>query len=307
MASRIEQLLEALLNGNTAEIVPRSRKEKYLLALINGEPGVDNPKSRTEAFLYLLAQAGGSGGGGGGDAVTAGIIYDEVDADGNPVKVTVRGESLPQRALYYQKKMTEVYLPNGLKAIGEMAFYYDESLTELNIPDSVESLGASIAYSCKKIVSVHLPTGLTGAIPKESFYGCNDLTNINIPEGITEISQSAFKSCVKMIATLPEGLRIIGNYAFDNCWAMMYGGIVIPASVESIGGSAFNKNSSSSGDPRITITFKGTPTSIASSALSISTSNTNQLVINVPWAEGEVANAPWGATKATINYNYTGE
>lgn len=27
--------------------------------------------------------------------------------------------------------------------------------------------------------------------------------------------------------------------------------------------------------------------------------------INVPWSEGEVANAPWGATNATINYNYT--
>ena len=26
--------------------------------------------------------------------------------------------------------------------------------------------------------------------------------------------------------------------------------------------------------------------------------------INVSWGEGEVANAPWGAPKATINYNY---
>ena len=29
--------------------------------------------------------------------------------------------------------------------------------------------------------------------------------------------------------------------------------------------------------------------------------------INVPWSEGEVAGAPWGATGATINYNYTGD
>lgn len=33
---------------------------------------------------------------------------------------------------------------------------------------------------------------------------------------------------------------------------------------------------------------------------------TNLTAINVPWAEGAVANAPWGATNATINYNYTG-
>ena len=33
----------------------------------------------------------------------------------------------------------------------------------------------------------------------------------------------------------------------------------------------------------------------------------NLTTINVPWSEGEVAGAPWGATNATINYNYTGE
>ena len=52
------------------------------------------------------------------------------------------------------------------------------------------------------------------------------------------------------------------------------------------------------------MTFEGTPTSIASSAFSNCVKLTT---INVPWAEGAVANAPWGATNATINYNYTGE
>ena len=51
-------------------------------------------------------------------------------------------------------------------------------------------------------------------------------------------------------------------------------------------------------------TFEGTPRSIASNAFA---SCINLTTINVPWAEGAVANAPWGATKATINYNYTGE
>lgn len=31
---------------------------------------------------------------------------------------------------------------------------------------------------------------------------------------------------------------------------------------------------------------------------------TNLTDIKVPWAEGEVAGAPWGATNATITYNY---
>jgi hypothetical protein len=51
-----------------------------------------------------------------------------------------------------------------------------------------------------------------------------------------------------------------------------------------------------------TLTFKGTPTSISNKAFS---SCSKLKTINVPWAEGAVANAPWGATNATINYNYT--
>lgn len=52
----------------------------------------------------------------------------------------------------------------------------------------------------------------------------------------------------------------------------------------------------------ITITFEGTPTTIANNAFD---GCTNLTTINVPWSEGEVTNAPWGATNATINYNYT--
>lgn len=36
-------------------------------------------------------------------------------------------------------------------------------------------------------------------------------------------------------------------------------------------------------------------------------SNSSVEVINVTWSEGEVAGAPWGATDATINYNYVAE
>ena len=50
------------------------------------------------------------------------------------------------------------------------------------------------------------------------------------------------------------------------------------------------------------ITFKSTPTTIASSAFNGCTNLTD---IKVPWAEGAVSGAPWGATNATITYNYT--
>ena len=53
-----------------------------------------------------------------------------------------------------------------------------------------------------------------------------------------------------------------------------------------------------------TVTFRGTPTSVVSSTFSNCPALTT---INVPWGYTAVSGAPWGATNATINYNYTGE
>lgn len=53
----------------------------------------------------------------------------------------------------------------------------------------------------------------------------------------------------------------------------------------------------------VSLTFEGTPESIAASAFA---GCNNLTTINVPWAEGAVANAPWGAENATIHYGYTG-
>ena len=72
----------------------------------------------------------------------------------------------------------------------------------------------------------------------------------------------------------------------------------IPAGVTDISYSAFGYCTGLT-----ELTFMGTPTSIAPDAFD---GCENLTTINVPWAEGAVANAPWGATNATINYNYTG-
>ena len=91
--------------------------------------------------------------------------------------------------------------------------------------------------------------------------------------GYTKVRDYAFYYCKNLALTsLPEGLISIGNYAFYSCTSLT------------------------------SITFKGTPSSIMSSAFNGCTNLTD---IKVPWAEGAVANAPWGATNATITYNYT--
>ena len=127
-------------------------------------------------------------------------------------------------------------------------------------------------YYCKNLALTSLPESLT-SIGNYAFYYCTSLALTSLPEGLTKIDGNVFYSCKNLALTsLPESLISIGNYAFSGCTSLT------------------------------SITFKGTPSSIMSSAFNGCTNLTD---IKVPWAEGAVANAPWGATNATITYNYT--
>ena len=52
------------------------------------------------------------------------------------------------------------------------------------------------------------------------------------------------------------------------------------------------------------VTLKGRPTALSDRLFSTCA---NLKTLNVPWGYGSMSGAPWGATNATINYNYTGE
>ena len=119
---------------------------------------------------------------------------------------------------------------------------------------------------------------------------------VKLPSDVTVIRNDAFSVCDSCcLESLPEGLTYIGSNAFYMCINLRI--TSIPSTVEVINSSAFYGC-----DAITTITFKGTPRVISSSAF---TGCPYLTTINVPWAEGAVANAPWGATNATINYNYT--
>lgn len=125
---------------------------------------------------------------------------------------------------------------------------------------------------------------------------------IDLPDTIESIHDKAFFYNIKaVIGQLPPNLKEIKGSPFGYAYNLFYPNTIIeiPASVETIGSLAFYQYQYSAN----TVTFKGTPTSIANNAF-----QTNKITtINVPWSEGEVADAPWGATSATINYNYMGE
>ena len=151
-------------------------------------------------------------------------------------------------------------------------------------------------YNCSELALTSLPSGIT-SIGSYAFAYCSKLALTSLPSGITSIESNAFDNCSELALTsLPSGLTSIGTQAFYNCSKLAL--TSLPSGITSIGDSAFNRCLGLT-----SLTFKGTPKSISSSAFS---GCTNLITINVPWARGAVANAPWGAKNATIHYNYTG-
>lgn len=183
-------------------------------------------------------------------------------------------------------------LPENLTCDG-YAFYKIPGLTTLTVPSNWETIPTYCFYGCQNLHTINLSDSIT-SIDTWAFSECKALKTIQWPSNLKTIGAYCFYGCAFSELVLPASLETLGAQSFRNCTSLS-GNLEIPASVTSIGGYVFEKTNLSS------ITFKGTPTSIASSVFN---SCNNLTTINVPWAEGAVANAPWGATKATINYNY---
>ena len=204
--------------------------------------------------------------------------------------------SVVDNAFYNDKTLSITSLPACIESIGVRAFAGCKNLALASLPSGLTSIGDEAFFQCTKLALTSLPSGLT-SIGDEAFFQCINLALTSLPSGLTSIGNGAFSGCIELAFTsLPSGITSIGMRAFSGCFKLAF--TSLPSGITSIGMNAFQ------GCTGLTsITFTGTPTSIGSNAFS---GCTNLTTINVPWAEGEVANAPWGATNATINYNYTG-
>lgn len=155
-------------------------------------------------------------------------------------------------------------------------------------------------YNSTKLTSVKIQSIAMAYIDRCAFKGCTSLSSISMPAGIFVINAEAFCDCTSLaLNKLPAGLKSIGEHAFSNCPNITISHL--PSSMITMYAGAF-KNCTG----LTTMTFGSKVISINNILPDdVFEGCTNLTTINVPWAEGEVANAPWGATNATINYNYT--
>lgn len=171
----------------------------------------------------------------------------------------------------------------------------ERTLTSINFPSGLTKIGSYSMSGFDGITSISIPNGVI-SIEDRAFYFCNRLVSISLPESIKSIGEGAFYRCEKLESISLPNLPTIESGTFAYCKALT--SITIPASVNVINGTSFGWCTGLT-----SVNFKGTPTGNINKT---TFTNCNNLTdIYVPWAEGAVANAPWGATNATIHYNTT--
>ena len=262
-----------------------------------------------ERRVYDAGYAEGAKSGGGGSSVPSNAKFQVVKytEDGYPLEVSVCSEGDTETPGYgftqnvnylsaFWSKIEKINLPSTVTTIGNKGFHGLLKLKEVTNWDNIELIGSEGFASCS-LHHDHLPPKLT-VIQASAFSRCN-IPITELPAGVTSIGAGAFLYVVAPmnIKKLPENLKTIGGQAFNNNGFASVSFSEIPASVQTIGAQAFRgacKGIVGS------LTFKGTPESIASNAFEMGTNVTD---VYVPWAEGALDGAPWGMTNATIHYN----
>ncbi len=82
-------------------------------------------------------------------------------------------------------ELTEIFIPNTVKQIGESAFWGCKSLKKVIVPESVEYIGRHAFMDCRALEEIWLPCSLT-SIGDGVFCNCKNLKSIIIPKGCQE-------------------------------------------------------------------------------------------------------------------------
>lgn len=241
----------------------------YVVDELPTDMKVSDAQTLSEIHLYILT--------------TDGIVYGNVPAYGGVITLGLLGF----QATGYDKGFTE-----DINAETEYGVY-----TTIEAYKQVERWFIRENGEWKEITAYNEVLTSHGLTDKEMLSG--DITpRISaaaeiITREITEIKEEWFRK--------KDGsyYKYIQNYQFCACKGLT--NVIIPSYIWVVHQAAFLQCENLK-----TVTFKSKPSHIATDIFDICH---NLTTINVPWSVDDHINQyqPWGATNATINYNYTGE
>lgn len=114
------------------------------------------------------------------------------------------------------KKLKEINIPSGVKAIPRVAFFSCESLSKLELPEGLTEIGDAAFGKCFALEKINLPSSVK-SIGQRAFVYCKSLKDIDIPEGVTKIEKETFLECEQLkTVTIPSSVETIDEKALTS-------------------------------------------------------------------------------------------
>lgn len=210
-----------------------------------------------------------------------------------------------------ENSLSGSYENDTVTKIGRYALAGDTELTSASFTAVTEVAGSAF-NGCNGLESVNMPEVVT--ISESGFAQCRKLRRVTMPK-VKSLGMNAFSQCSALETFDMSSVESIGSECFYYCTNIKT--LTFGDSIKSVGYGAFRycselKGSVTFGKNLVTIQgsafyntgvtevhFKNKPTDLNSRAFD----GAKIRDIYVPWAEGEVSGAPWGATGATVHYN----
>lgn len=165
----------------------------------------------------------------GGSEPEKGIVIQEYDSVGWPVKVKIVGmtNDIPDGYLalynktattggFFFKYVTRIILPDVVTIIPNYFSAYQFNLENINLPDNITHIGNNAFNENNKLSLDSLPSSLT-SIGDRAFYNNTNLTIEQLPDELKTIGEYAFYNSGIKIKTIPENVTSLDYSAMASC------------------------------------------------------------------------------------------
>ncbi len=165
---------------------------------------------------------------------TGGAQLTEIDFE----NVTFDDLTIEPNAFCYTWGLQKITLPQGTKDIGEYAFTNCTVLKSINIPNTVTRIGACAFQGCSALDTITFEEGGEDELVLEGgnatytdstsmaptadnmFKNCSKLTTVTLPDRVKQIQPGVFGSSSITSIVIPASVQSIGVSAFASCTAL---------------------------------------------------------------------------------------
>lgn len=129
-------------------------------------------------------------------------------------------EVIGQKAFYFNDKLEEIVIPDGIKRIENWAFAKCYGAKKIILGEGLEFIGDHAFLKCRSVQEAFIP-GSCKTVDVSAFYQCTGINQLTIENGVEALAKGVFEECSAIESiTVPASVKKMAPYVFYNCSAL---------------------------------------------------------------------------------------